>query len=181
MGSPIATGAIKTTATNTVGAGLRLKPRINKKILGLSEEQGSELEEQISNEFNMWANSKVDVLGLLDFYALQELAFLSVLLSGEVFVLLPFIETQDNNPYGLKIQLVEADRICNERNKKNTDEMIEMARSVLWKATRVHARLLLPSDVVVTNIERTTKPIIFDLKKAVRLSSNFKTFCPYIS
>lgn len=125
MGSPIATGAIKTTATNTVGAGLRLKPRINKKILGLSEEQGSELEEQISNEFNMWANSKVDVLGLLDFYSLQELAFLSVLLSGEVFVLLPFIETQDNNPYGLKIQLVEADRICNERNKKNTDEMID--------------------------------------------------------
>lgn len=44
-------------------------------------------------------------------------------------------------------------------------EMIEMARSVLWKATRVHARLLLPSDVVVTNIERTTKPIIFDYNK----------------
>ncbi len=44
-------------------------------------------------------------------------------------------------------------------------EMIEMARSVLWKATRVHARLLLPSDVVVSNIERTTKPIIFDYNK----------------
>ncbi len=41
-------------------------------------------------------------------------------------------------------------------------EMIEMARSVLWKATRVPARLLLPSDVVVSNMERTTKPIIFD-------------------
>ncbi len=126
MGAPIATGAVKTTATNTVGAGLKLKPRINKKILGLTEEQGSELEEQILNEFNMWANSKVDVSGLLDFYALQELAFLSVLLSGEVFVLLPFLETpEDGNPYGLKIQLVEADRVCNERNKKNTDELID--------------------------------------------------------
>lgn len=37
-------------------------------------------------------------------------------------------------------------------------EMIEMARNVLWKATRVHARLLLPSDVVVSNPQRTTQP-----------------------
>ncbi len=39
-------------------------------------------------------------------------------------------------------------------------EMIEMARNVLWKATRVHARLLLPSDVVVSNADRTTEPIV---------------------
>lgn len=39
-------------------------------------------------------------------------------------------------------------------------EMIEMARAVLWKATRVHARLMLPSDVVVSNSDRTTKPFV---------------------
>jgi phosphoglycerate kinase len=39
-------------------------------------------------------------------------------------------------------------------------EMIEMARNVLWKATRVHSRLLLPCDVMVSNIERTTSPMI---------------------
>lgn len=44
-------------------------------------------------------------------------------------------------------------------------EMIEMARSVLWKATRVPSRLLLPSDVVVSNIERTTKPMVFPYDK----------------
>jgi len=38
-------------------------------------------------------------------------------------------------------------------------EMIEMARNVLWKATRVHARLLLPADVVISNTDRTTKPV----------------------
>lgn len=37
-------------------------------------------------------------------------------------------------------------------------EMIEMARAVLWKATRVPARLMLPNDVVVTNTRRTEKP-----------------------
>ena len=135
-GAPIATGAVKTTVTNVVGAGLRLKPRINKKILGLSEEEGSLLEEQILNEFNMWANSKIDVLGLLNFYSLQELAFLSVLLSGEVFVLLPFLETEEN-PYGLKVQLIEADRICNEKNKKNTDEIIDGV--VIGKNGRIKA------------------------------------------
>lgn len=39
-------------------------------------------------------------------------------------------------------------------------EMIEMARQVLWKATRVHAQLILPSDVVVTNGNRQTKPFV---------------------
>lgn len=39
-------------------------------------------------------------------------------------------------------------------------EMIEMARAVVWKATRVHARLMLPSDVIVTNNDRTTKPFV---------------------
>lgn len=39
-------------------------------------------------------------------------------------------------------------------------EMIEMARQVLWKATRVHCQLMLPSDVVVTNGTRETKPFV---------------------
>lgn len=59
-------------------------------------------------------------------------------------------------------------------------EMIEMARAVLWKATRVHARLILPNDVVVTNKGRTAKPLtllfhsvpkslgIFDIGPAAR-------------
>lgn len=38
-------------------------------------------------------------------------------------------------------------------------EMIEMARNVLWKATRVSAKLLLPSDVMVSNSDRTTAPV----------------------
>jgi phosphoglycerate kinase len=44
-------------------------------------------------------------------------------------------------------------------------EMVEMARNVLWKATRVHARLLLPCDVVVSNSDRTTTPAILPYNK----------------
>lgn len=44
-------------------------------------------------------------------------------------------------------------------------EMIEMARNVLWKATRVHAQLLLPPDVVVSNTEKTTHPMVLPFDK----------------
>lgn len=44
-------------------------------------------------------------------------------------------------------------------------EMTEMARNVLWKATRVKSQLLLPSDVVVSNFERTTEPMVLPYDK----------------
>lgn len=44
-------------------------------------------------------------------------------------------------------------------------EMIEMARNVLWKATRVSSRLLLPSDVIVSNSDRTTQPVTLPYNK----------------
>ena len=44
-------------------------------------------------------------------------------------------------------------------------EMIEMARNVLWKATRVKSRLLLPSDVMVSNGDRTTLPSVLPYNK----------------
>lgn len=44
-------------------------------------------------------------------------------------------------------------------------EMIEMARSIFWKATRISSRLILPSDVMVSNNERTTNPFTMSYDK----------------
>ncbi len=44
-------------------------------------------------------------------------------------------------------------------------EMIEMARSVFWKATRTPTRLILPNDVIVSNSDRTTDPIAISYDK----------------
>lgn len=52
-------------------------------------------------------------------------------------------------------------------------EMIEMARTVLWKATRVHSRLLLPPDVVVSNMKRETEPFILPYNKVSAALSIF--------
>ncbi|MBI2616918.1 phosphoglycerate kinase [Candidatus Gottesmanbacteria bacterium] len=37
-------------------------------------------------------------------------------------------------------------------------EMVEMARVVFWKTTRKHCALLLPTDVVISDMERKAKP-----------------------
>lgn len=44
-------------------------------------------------------------------------------------------------------------------------EMIEMARAVFWKATRSRSNLLLPSDVVVSNGTKETKPFVLPYDK----------------
>jgi lambda family phage portal protein len=123
--APIATGAISTCLTNTIGTGLTLDSRIDRQYLGLSDEDADEWEANTEREFRMWAQSReCDVSRKFNFATLQELAFRQVLENGEVFTLLPKV-TRPGSPYMLKVQLVEADRVCNEGFKSNTDKLIE--------------------------------------------------------
>ena len=50
MGVPLATGAVKTMRTNVVGRGLKLKPTIDREILGITPEEAQKLEKQIERE-----------------------------------------------------------------------------------------------------------------------------------
>ncbi len=58
----------------------------------------------------------------LDFFALQSLGFRSALESGDVFAALPMIQI-GNLPYSLKVQLIEADRVCNKDMAAESDEL----------------------------------------------------------
>lgn len=109
-GASLATGAIKTLRTNVVGSGLRLKPMLGVDVLGISEEEAHELELQIENEFVLWSESKnCDAQRMNNFYELQQLAFLTKLLSGDGFATLPYIEGR--GVYGICVQLVEGDMV----------------------------------------------------------------------
>ncbi len=111
MGVPIATGAIKTMRTNVIGRGLMLKPTLDKEALKMTTEETQVLEKQISREWALWAESTdCDMARLDNFYELQQLAFLNWLLSGDVIALLP-TKPRINQPYDLRIQLIEADRL----------------------------------------------------------------------
>jgi len=121
MGVPLATGALKTMRTNVVGAGLALKSQIDYEYLGLTEEQAQKIESDIEREFALWAESEAcDIERIDNFYELQQLAFINWLLSGDVIVLLPTTQ-RVGSPYDLRIRLVEADRICDPKDKRGKD------------------------------------------------------------
>lgn len=112
MGVPIANGAVKTMRTNVVGRGLRLKPTLDREILGLTAAQAKDIEKQIEREWQLWAESTdCDIQRIDNFYELQQLAFLNWLMSGDCLAVLP-IKPRMNQPYDLRVQLVEADRLC---------------------------------------------------------------------
>lgn len=112
MGTPLATGGLKTIRTNVVGAGLRLNAQIDYEFLGMSEEEADQWETKAEREFSLWADSILcDAMQMNNFYELQQIAFLASLMSGECFATLPY-QKRKGMPYDMRIQLIEADRIC---------------------------------------------------------------------
>lgn len=113
MTAPIATSAIKTTRTNVVGSGMKLKARIDYEVLGITEEQSKELEGKIEREFSLWAETTMcDALGVNNFYEMQGLFLLGQLLNGDAFCLRKYETPTPNMPYGLRLQMIESDRVC---------------------------------------------------------------------
>ncbi|MFC4403310.1 phage portal protein [Gracilibacillus xinjiangensis] len=122
MGAPLATGALKTIRTNVIGSGLKLNSQIDYEYLGMTQEEADNWETRTEREFNLWAESlHCDAQRMNNFYELQQLAFLSWLMSGDSFTLLPYIE-RPNMPYDLRVQIVESDRVCNPRNSPFMDK-----------------------------------------------------------
>lgn len=120
MGSPLATGALKTVRTNVVGSGLALNAQVDAKFLGLTEEQAKEWEENTEREWRLWSESvNCDAERRQTFFQLQSLVLLSALMSGDVFVTMPVIPRK-GCAYDLRIGLIEADRVCNPLNASTT-------------------------------------------------------------
>ena len=126
-GGGLGRGAPSTMVTNVVGWGIRPKPKIDYKVLGISEDAAAEWEEAALREFNMWAKTKMcDATRQHNFWDLQELAFRSELVSGDVLALFGMKENP-RNPYQTTIRLIEADRLSTpesqggESEAKNTD------------------------------------------------------------
>lgn len=113
MSSPLATSAINTNRTKAVGVGLTLKPSIDRETLGLSPEAAKEWQRHTEAEFRLWASRKdgCDAIGVNNFDALQQLALVSWLMSGDVFAVVKRNKPDRIRPYSLRIHLVEADRV----------------------------------------------------------------------
>ena len=112
-GGGLARGGPDALTTSVVGWGIQPKPKIDGDVLGMSDEAREEAERTIAREFKLWAeNPMCDAERQQDFYGLQQLAFLSMLMSGDVFALFGMKENK-RTPYQTTIRLLEADRISN--------------------------------------------------------------------
>lgn len=118
MAAPIATSAIRTNRTNVIGCGLKLKSRINRQILGLTQEQADAWEKKAEAEFELWASRKqaCDATGVNDFWALQQLTLMSWLMSGDAFVIIKRYPETPLYPYSLRLHVIEADRVSTPTN-----------------------------------------------------------------
>ncbi len=125
MGSPLATGAIKTFRTNVIGSGLRLDAQVDGQALGLSDAQVASLESRIEAEWSLWANTtSCDAMRLATFGQLQALVLTSALVSGDVFVGLPFVR-RAGDPYSLRLNVIESDLICDPCPKPEGANIVE--------------------------------------------------------
>lgn len=123
---PVATGVINTTTAHAIGTGLSLNPRLKAKVLGLSEEQAKEWQDDTAERFRQWFDSKDFSLDRRqNGYEAQDLVLRSVLASGDILALTPMVQRESGGPKRLAVQLVEADRLCNPDAKQDTDTLTD--------------------------------------------------------
>lgn len=127
-GGGLARSGPNTLSTNVVGWGIIPKPKIDGELLGLSDEQRDEWERNTLREFKLWAeNPMCDAERQQNFYGLQQLTFLSMLMSGDVFVLFGMKENK-RTPYQTTIRILEADRVATpDSNGDSTAQASETA------------------------------------------------------
>lgn len=114
MSSPVATSAVNTNRTKVIGVGLTLQASVNTDVLGISKEEAKTWQKHTEAEFRLWADKKqnCDAIGMNNFPGLQQLGLTAWLGSGDVFPVFKRYGRTKNNPYSLRIHMVEADRVC---------------------------------------------------------------------
>jgi len=129
--NPIATGAIGTNISRVVGTGLQPVFQPDMAVLGWSEEQATEWSARVAREFSLWADSaECDWEGGRNFFERQEDVLGGRLTSGDCFTLLPDGEATATQPYKLRLQLLEADRVGNPSGHMDTDTVVAGVRRV---------------------------------------------------
>ncbi len=110
-GGGLARSGPTTLTTNVVGWGIKPKPKIDSELLKMTDEARDEWERNTLREWQLWAESPMcDAERQQNFYGLQELAFLSMLVSGDCFGLFGMKENK-RTPYQTTIRILEADRV----------------------------------------------------------------------
>ena len=123
--SPTARSGVDKLVQYRVGTGLTCQSRILRDWLKLDEDQAERWQDDAERRFQMWATDpRASVEGTLNFFEMQELIARSQIVSGDVFCILARKE-RAGWPFRTALQVIEADRVCNENNTANTAEVFE--------------------------------------------------------
>ena len=89
--SAVGAGAINSSRNNVIGAGLRVSPKIDYKLLGLTADQAKEWQRHAVREFNLWAESNAcDLYRKNNFYDMQDIVYLSYLIDGDAWAAIKY-------------------------------------------------------------------------------------------
>lgn len=122
--APLVAGALQTHLDSTIGIGLQARASLDTEVLGLSEEEADAWERRADRIWQLWAHSpSCDLTRRLPFAGQQRLALRSMFESGDVFGVRRFVP-RPGDPFGTRVQLVEADRCTNPNYAPDTDRLV---------------------------------------------------------
>ena len=120
---PLATGISNTKAIEVVGNGLVHHSRIDRNILNLTEEQAEAKQNEIDHEWDLFYNTyEVDAARTLSGNAFTQNMYRQKNLNGAGLLVFPRI-SRVGNPYSLKLQMVEVDRLTNNNYAPDSDTL----------------------------------------------------------
>lgn len=142
---------------NVIGPGLTFQSRIQNEILGLEKDKVAETESQIEREWESWSDS-VDCSMSRDmtFKQMQLVVFHSALESGDCFGLLPSFR-RPGDDYSLKVQLIEADRVCNKFGTTGDRVAEGIERDVYGGIKQYHIKTVHPGNSIRAFSSDTTQ------------------------
>ncbi|WP_025036130.1 phage portal protein [Bradyrhizobium sp. DOA9] len=117
--APLATGAIATNITHVVGDGLQLQASIDHEALGITPAQADAMEREQEREWELFSE-RCDFTRVQCMDEMEALAFGSELESGDNFAVRRY-RKDPGDVYGTKVQLIEADRVCNPHRAADSD------------------------------------------------------------
>lgn len=118
--------AILRSRTAIVGTGLVCRPSVDAETLGLTADEAEAYNTRLRTHWERWAEEpqECDAEATHDIYGLQALALMSAMASGDVFALTPYA-VREGGVAGLKVQLVEADRVSNPNDGLDTPACVD--------------------------------------------------------
>lgn len=122
----LARAVVMRLRTNVVGTGLVCCAQVDHDALGISEEEGEQLNADLDRLWALYADDprECDAEASLNHYQMQALVLVSALVAGDVFVASP----NDERPgclFSTRLQLIEGDRVGNPGGGLDTSTMVE--------------------------------------------------------